>query len=101
VNSVEVAAPLALVVSVSVAVPFANVPLAPVAGAVKVTVTPLVGVPFVVTVATNGAANAVLTVALCVAPPVAEIDSTGGGVILLPEPQFVSPITQITAKKLK
>jgi hypothetical protein len=51
VNTEEVTTPLELVVSVSVAVPLANVPLAPVAGAVKVTLTPLVGVPFVVTVA--------------------------------------------------
>ena len=78
VNAVEVATPLALVVSVSVVVPFANVPLAPDGGAVNVTVAPLVGDPPVVTVATSGAANAELTVALCPDPLVAAIDSTGG-----------------------
>ncbi len=69
----EVAWPFAPVTSVSVAaggvVP--NVPLAPEAGAVKVTETPLTGTPPFVTVATNGLANAVLTVALCPPPLVA------------------------------
>ena len=61
VKVVEVAKPLALVVSVSVAVPFANVPLAPVAGAVNVTTAPLTGfLPLSTTVATSGAGNAVL-----------------------------------------
>jgi hypothetical protein len=58
----EVATPLALVVAVLT--PPANVPLAPVDGAVKVTTTPLVGEPPVVTVATNGAENAAFTVAV-------------------------------------
>jgi hypothetical protein len=48
-----------------------NVPLAPEAGAVKVTETPLTGLPPFVTVATNGLANAVLIVALCPPPLVA------------------------------
>jgi hypothetical protein len=74
----EVATPLALVVSVSVLVPPANKPLAPVAGAVKVTNAPLTGVPPIVTVATSGAANAVFTAVLWVAPLVAAIDSAGG-----------------------
>jgi hypothetical protein len=69
----EVAWPFAPVTSVSVAaggvVP--NVPLAPEAGAVKVTETPLTGTPPFVTVATNGLANAVLIVALCPPPLVA------------------------------
>jgi hypothetical protein len=42
----------------------ANVPLAPVAGAVKVTETPLAGDPLEVTVATSGLANAVPTARL-------------------------------------
>jgi hypothetical protein len=55
VKTCEVATPLELVVSVSVApgVEVANVPLAPDAGAVKVTLTPLVGVPPVMTVAAS------------------------------------------------
>ncbi len=76
-NTDEVATPLALVISVSVAVPFANVPLAPEPGAVNVTETLAVGDPPVVTVATSGAANAVPTVALCPPPLVAPIATTG------------------------
>jgi hypothetical protein len=67
--------PLELVVAVAVLLPPAKVPLAPLAGAVKVTTTPLVGDPPVVTVATRGAANAVLTTALCGVPLVAVIVS--------------------------
>ena len=56
--------------SVSVAVVLAKVPLAPVPGAVKVTETPLTGLPLPsVTVATRGAPKAVPTVALWVQPP--------------------------------
>jgi len=59
----EVATPLALVVAVFT--PPANVPLAPLPGAVNVTTTPLTGLfPASVTLATRGAAKAVLTVAL-------------------------------------
>jgi hypothetical protein len=53
VKTVEVATPLELVVSVSVAAgvpPSAKVPLAPEDGAVKVTLTPLAGDPLEVTV---------------------------------------------------
>jgi hypothetical protein len=60
----EVAKPLAFVMSVSVFVPLPNLPLAAEEGAVNVTETPLVGVPFVLTKATKGFANAVLTVSL-------------------------------------
>src|SRR6266852_4856725 len=61
VNVVDVATPLPFVGgAVVVAVPFANVPLAPLPGAVKVTTTPLTGLfPASVTVATIGAVNAV------------------------------------------
>jgi hypothetical protein len=66
----EVATPLALVVAVLT--PPANVPLAPLAGALKVTVTPLTGLPpLSFTVATRGAAKAALIVALCGVPLVA------------------------------
>jgi hypothetical protein len=70
VNVADVATPLAFVVAVFT--PPANVPLAPLAGGVKVTTTPLTGLfPESVTVATNGAANAVLIAALCGVPLVA------------------------------
>jgi len=77
VNVVEVATPLVLAVSISVAVPFINLPLAPDPGAVKVTEA-LTGFPWLsVTVATKGAANAVLTVALCGVPLVAATAAAG------------------------
>jgi hypothetical protein len=76
VNTAEVATPLPFVVAVFT--PPAKVPPAPVAGAVNVTVTPLVGDPPVVTVATSGAAKAVPTFALCGVPLVAAIKTTGG-----------------------
>jgi hypothetical protein len=64
VNGDDVTTPLELVVSVSVFVPFENVPLAPVAGAVKVTNAPLTGVPPIVTVATSRLVKVVLSCAL-------------------------------------
>ena len=74
VNVAEVATPLLLVVAVFT--PPAKLPLAPVAGAVKVTVTPCTGLPpLSFTVATSGAANAVLMAALCGVPLVAVIDA--------------------------
>jgi len=67
VNVADVATPLAFVVAVFT--PPANVPLAPLAGGVNVTTTPLTGLfPESVTVATRGAANAVLIVAFCPEP---------------------------------
>jgi len=75
----EVATPDEFVVSVSDADEFdAKVPPAPVDGAVKTTNAPLTGVPPIITVATSGAANAVLTDALCGVPLVAAIDSGAG-----------------------
>jgi hypothetical protein len=63
VNTADVATPLAFVVAVFT--PPAKVPLAPAAGGVNVTTTPLTGLfPASVTVAASGAANAVLIVAL-------------------------------------
>jgi hypothetical protein len=85
----EVTTPLALVVSVSVFVEVdANVPLAPVAGAVKTTNAPLTGCPPIVTVATNGAANGVLSAVVCGVPLFAAIDSSGEE--KLDELQFVN-----------
>src|SRR6266699_6123003 len=67
VNVADVATPLAFVVAVFT--PPANVPLAPLPGGVNVTTTPLTRLfPASVTVATNGAANVVLIVALCPEP---------------------------------
>jgi hypothetical protein len=70
VNAGAVATPLALVVAVAVADP-PNVPLAPLPGAVNVTVAPLTGVPPVVTVACSAVVNAVLTAVLCGVPALA------------------------------
>jgi hypothetical protein len=77
----DVATPLEFVISVSVSVPLpANVALAPDDGAEKVTATPLTATPFEVTVAPSGAANAVLSVALCPDPLVAVIAIIAVGV---------------------
>ena len=74
VNVVADAWPDASVVAVVLAVPFANVPLPPAAGAVNVTVTPETGLPLLsCMVACNAVANAVLIVAFCGVPAVAEI----------------------------
>ena len=75
-----VASPLESEVSVSVVFPFENVPLAPLAGAVKVTDTPFVGDPPRVTTATSGL-NAFPTWTLC--GPVFELTASGP---LFPEP---------------
>jgi hypothetical protein len=97
VKAEEVATPLVLVVTVSVAVEFdANVPLAPDAGAVKVTVTPAVGFPPVVTVATSGLVNVVATAVLCPDPLVDAIATTGGGCVEELEPQ---PVKNPNARK--
>jgi hypothetical protein len=69
VNTGAVATPLEFVVAVFT--PPAKVPLAPDAGAENVTVTPLVGVPFVVTVAASCVVNAAPTAALCGVPTLA------------------------------
>ncbi len=72
VNTAAVATPDAFVVAV--VTPPANVPLAPLPGAAKVTVAPLTGLlKESFTVACNWMPNAVLTVALCGVPAVAVI----------------------------
>ena len=76
-KTADVATPLELVVAVFA--PPAKLPVAPVVGAVNVTVTPLAGDPPLITVATSGAANAAPTVALCGVPLVAAMNTTGGG----------------------
>jgi len=94
----EVAWPLAPVTSVSVAaggvVP--NVPLAPEAGAVKVTETPLTGTPAFVTVATKGSVNAVLTVALCPPPLVAVRVFAPPAVLVSGKLTDVNPVDEAT-----
>jgi hypothetical protein len=69
-----VATPLPSVETVSVFVPEpANVPLAPAPGAVKVTETPLMGMPDSDTVASRSVGKAVPTAVLCGVPAVAAI----------------------------
>jgi hypothetical protein len=93
VNVAEVATPLAFVVAVFT--PPANVPLAPLVGAANVTVTPLTGLlPASVTVATKGAANAELTVALCPEPLVAA--TLAGGPTVLVNEKFAEAVTPDT-----
>ena len=70
--------PLALVVSVSVAVPFKKMPLADpeAVGALNVTATPLTGLEAASsTVATSGTENEVSIAVLCGVPLVAAIDA--------------------------
>jgi len=94
VNVADVATPLAFVVAVFT--PPANVPLAPLPGAVNVTTTPLTGLfPASVTVATNGAPNAVLIVALCPEPLVTA--TFAGDPALLVSEKFAGVATPATA----
>ena len=76
VNGGSIARPLALVVAVSVFNPPVNVPLAPLAGAVNVTVTPLTGLPLAsLTVAAMAVPKPVFSAELCGVPAVAVIVS--------------------------
>lgn len=81
VNTGEAATPLPSVVAVFT--PPANVPVAPDAGAVNVTTTPLIGEPPVVTVASSRAENAAPTNALCPDPLSTAIDAAGDAAVLL------------------
>jgi hypothetical protein len=82
-NAGAVAMPLAFVGAAALLEP-ENVPVAPLAGAVNVTTTPLTGFPDAsFTVACKGVANAVFTLVLCGLPAVAAIDDA-------PPPVFVS-----------
>src|SRR6266849_1979122 len=98
VNVVDVATPLPFVGgAVVVAVPFANVPLAPLPGAVKGTTTPLTGLfPASVTVATNGAANAVLIATLCPEPLVTVTFAAGPAVFVNAKFAEVAPVALAT-----
>ena len=92
----EVATPFASVVAVVLLVPVStNLPLAPVVGAAKLTTTPEVGNPFVVTVTTRGAANAPLIVWLCGVPLVAETSSPCNGTLGAFVEQLTAPIKNI------
>jgi hypothetical protein len=95
VNVADVATPLAFVVAVFT--PPANVPLAPLAGGVNVTTTPLTGLfPESVTVATKGAANAVLIVVLCGVPLVAVTFAAAPVVFVSEKLAEVAPVALAT-----
>jgi hypothetical protein len=100
VNTCEVATPLELVVSVSVTpgVVVAKVPLAPVPGAVNVTVTPLAGVVPDITVATRVFVNGAPTTALCPPPLVAAMVTAGGVVVEL---ELLQPVNRVKVEKTK
>jgi len=79
----EAAIPEELVDTVTEVPPPAKVPLAPLDGAVNVTIAPLTGFPpESLTVATNGFANAAFTCALWPLPLVAVIDAGGPTVLV-------------------
>jgi hypothetical protein len=67
---------------VKVVLEFEKMPLAPPAGAVNVTVTPLTGLPPAVTVATRGLAKAELIAAFCPDPLVAAMVVAGAAVLV-------------------
>lgn len=77
----------------SVLVPLAKVPLAPEVGAVKVTFSPTVRTPLVVTVTVKGPANGLPTAALCDKAPVAVIVTTCG-VAVVAEFELLLPLAQ-------
>ena len=68
---------------------FENVPLAPDAGAVNVTVTPLNGVPFCVTTADRGVENALPTSTACGDPFVGFTAKTRAGSFVTLKPLTV------------
>jgi len=95
VNTAEVATPLEFVVAVFT--PPANMPLAPLAGGVNVTTTPLTGLfPASVTAATNGAGNAVLIAALCGVPLVAAIFAAAPALLVSENFADVAPVALAT-----
>jgi hypothetical protein len=104
VNAAGAARPLALVFAVVVFVPVsANVPLAPVAGAVNITTMPPAGNPFVVTVAVRGWPKAPLTSWLWGVPFIAATDMIGGKLTTLGrfELQLTSPSRQAAIIKVR
>src|SRR6187549_1884918 len=89
-----VAMPLALVTTVALA---ANVPEAPVEGAVKVTLTPLSGLlPASATRTCMAVANCVFTVALCGVPAVAVIVAAVPAVLVRAKVVLSAPAVAVT-----
>ncbi len=79
-NDGAVATPLPFVVAVAVVTPPANVPVAPVAGAVNVTATPPSRLLLAsLTAAVSRVPKLVFTVALCEVPPLAAMFAAGPG----------------------
>jgi hypothetical protein len=97
VNAGATAIPLVPVITLAPADPPANVPLAPLVGAAKITVTPLTGFPLPsVMVACSAVANAVLTVALCGVPPLAATTdpfSAAAFKVTFPVPDVIAQVT--------
>jgi hypothetical protein len=92
VNAGAVATPLLLVVAVTLATPPVNLPLAPLAGAVNVTTTPLNGLLLAsFTVVCSAVRNAVLTVALCGVPAVAVMLAAVPAVLVRLKPAGLAP----------
>src|SRR5580692_1981901 len=95
VNTVEVATPLPLLVAVFT--PPANLPLAPLAGGVNVTTTPLTGLLLAsVTVVTSGAANAASIAALCPEPLVVVTFAAGVAVFVRTKSAELAPAALAT-----
>jgi hypothetical protein len=95
VNTADVATPLAFVVAVFT--PPAKVPLAALAGALNVTTTPVTGLlPASFTVATSGAANAVLIVVFCGVPLIAVIDAAAPTLFVSAKFAEVAPVALAT-----
>jgi hypothetical protein len=99
-----VAIPLVLVTTLAVVDP-PNVPLAPLDGAVNVTVAPLTGLPPLVTVACKAVVKTVLITVLCGVPAVATMAgppppcSAAPLISTLPSPAFAEElITQETVR---
>ena len=89
-----VARPFAFVTTCAVVCPPANVPLAPLDGAVNVTVTPAMGwLPLSRTVAWNAVVKAVPITALCSVPAVAAIEAGGADRFVRLNVAEVAPLT--------
>jgi hypothetical protein len=91
VNTGEAAKPLSSVVAVAVVTPPAKVPLAPDVGAVKVTVTPVIGDPPDVTHASSWAVKAAPTEVLCPDPLSTDTDTAAAaGALWLLSPHAIN-----------
>jgi len=97
VNTDDVALPEELVVAVVVVDPFANVPLAPLVGAVNITFTLLSRLPAKsFTVACSVDPNAVLIAAVCGVPPVAVTVCGGPGRLVREKLAVRAPVVAVT-----